>query len=308
MVQKLTSSDVKGLFEKVSNWGRWGKDDQRGALNFITNKKRAAAARLVRTGEVVSMALALDTVAAVDNLAPTIHLMTQVGHDSHDLFLPHSADYFAVAPHSAATTHLDALCHVFFERKMYNGFSAAEVGSRGAMKCAIDVSRDGIVSRGVLLDIARLKKVKWIELGEKIFPDDLDAAEKAQGVHVGEGDVLLVRTGRSARRKEKGGWDALKMGMAGLDASCLGWLHDHRIAILGGDGGNDALPSGYDELTFPIHTGTLVFMGVHLIDNVDLDAVSAKCASLGRSEFLCSIAPLILERGTASPVNPLAMF
>jgi kynurenine formamidase len=308
MADKLTPSDVKGLFEKLSNWGRWGKDDQRGALNFITNQKRAAAARLVQTGESVSMALPLATIAAADNPTPVTHLMVQAGHDSHEEALPYAGDYFAIAPHGMANTHIDALCHVFWQNKMYNGFDASEVGSHGAKKCAIDVTRAGIVSRGVLLDIPRLKKIEWMEPGQKILPEDLDAAEKAQKVHVEEGDVLMVRTGRATMRKVKGGWDPMRVGLPGLDAACLPWLHERRIAVLGCDAVSDVVPSGYDGIPLPIHVGTLVAMGIHLIDNMDLDAVSSASAGLGRNEFMFSMAPLILERGTASPVNPLAIF
>src|SRR5208282_3527097 len=202
MADKLTSSDVIELFEKLSNWGRWGKEDQRGALNFITNQKRAAAARLVQTGESVSMAVPLATIPAPDNPAPVTHLMVQAGTDAHEQALPYCGDYFAIAPHGMANTHIDALCHVFWQGKMYNGFDASEVGSNGARKCAIDVARDGIVSRGVLLDIPKVRKVEWMEPGDRIFPEELDAAERAHGVRVEEGDVLLVRTGRSARRKQ----------------------------------------------------------------------------------------------------------
>ncbi len=308
MAQKLSPSDVKGSFEKLSNWGRWGKEDQRGALNFITNQKRAAAARLVQTGESVSMALPLATIPAADNPAPVTHLMVQTGVDAHEQALPYSGDYFAIAPHGMANTHIDALCHVFWQRKMYNGFDASEVGSHGAKKCAIDVTRAGIVSRGVLLDIPRLRKIEWMEPGERILPEDLDAAEKAQNVHVEEGDVLLVRTGRAAMRKAKGGWDPMRVGLPGLDAACLPWLHERRIAVLGCDAVSDVVPSGYDGVALPVHVGTLVAMGIHLIDNADLDAVSSASAGLGRNEFMFSMAPLILERGTASPVNPLAIF
>jgi kynurenine formamidase len=308
MAGKLTPSDVKGLFEKLSNWGRWGKDDQRGALNFITDKKRAAAAKLVQAGESVSMALPLATIPAPDNPTPVTHLMVQAGSDAHEQALPYSGDYFAIAPHGMANTHIDALCHVFWQGKMYNGFDASEVGSHGAKKCAIDVTRAGIVSRGVLLDIPRLRKIDWMEPGEAIQPAELDAAEKAQNVRVEEGDVLLVRTGRAAMRKVKGGWDPFRVGLPGLDASCLPWLHERRIAVLGCDAVSDVVPSGYDGVPLPVHVGTLVAMGIHLIDNADLDAVSAASARLGRNEFMFSMAPLILERGTASPVNPLAIF
>ncbi len=210
MANKLTSSDVIGMFEKLSNWGRWGKDDQRGALNFITNQKRAAAARLVQTGESVSMALPLATIAAPDNPSPVTHLMVQAGHDSQEEALPYAGDYFAIAPHGMANTHIDALCHVFWQNKMYNGFDASEVGSHGAKKCAINVTRAGIVSRGVLLDMPLLKKIEWMEPGEKILPEDLDAAEK-----VAEGER---RRGRRADDSHRSRRDAQSKRRLGSDA------------------------------------------------------------------------------------------
>jgi len=195
MATRLSSSEVRGLFEKLSNWGRWGKEDERGALNFITPAKSAAAAKLVQTGESVSMALPLATVPAIDNPTPVTHLMVQSGNDAHQQALPYSGDYFAIAPHGMANTHIDALCHVFWQKKMYNGFDASEVGSHGARKCAITVAREGVVTRGVLIDIPRVQNVDWMEPGARIFPEDLDAAEKAHGARVQEGDVLMLRTG-----------------------------------------------------------------------------------------------------------------
>jgi len=309
MAKSFSEDELKGVFEKCSNWGRWGKDDERGALNFITDKKRAAAAKLVETGEAVSLSLPLATVVAADNPTPVTHLMQQVGHDSHEMeLLPYSADYFAIAPHGLANTHLDALCHVFHKGKMYNGFDATEVGSHGARKCAIDVASQGVISRGVLLDIPKIKKVDWLENGTHIYVEDLEAAEKDHRVKVEEGDVLFVRTGRSKRRKAKGAWDALKEGMAGLDSTCLPWLHERKVAVLGSDGISDVAPSGYKELALPIHTCVLVMMGLHLIDNADLDAVAEACARNGRYAFQFIMAPLVLKQGTASPVNPLALF
>jgi len=311
VAQPLSSDEVKGLFEKLSNWGRWGKDDQRGALNFITGAKRAAAAALVKTGEVISLSLPLATLTANDNPQPVTHLMIQAGTDTPRQAMAGVADYFSISPHGFATTHLDALCHVFWQGKMYNGFDAAEVGSHGAKKCSIEVATPGVVSRGVLLDIAKAKGVDWFEPGHHILPEDLEAAEKAQGVRVEEGDVLLVRTGRPKRRAAKGGWEPPKRGlvdMAGLDVTCLPWIHERRIAILGCDGTSDVIPTGYDDIGLPIHIGTLVVMGIHLIDNADLEALSAYCARTGRYAFQFMMAPLLLKRGTASPVNPLAIF
>jgi len=148
MAKTYTTSEIAELLQRVSNWGRWGLDDQRGALNYISNEKRAAAARLARTGETVSLALPLATCPARDNPAPVTHLMIRSGNVGHPLGSWGCADYFAIEPHGLATTHLDALCHHFYQGKMYNGFDYTEVDFQGAHKCAIDVARDGIISRG----------------------------------------------------------------------------------------------------------------------------------------------------------------
>jgi kynurenine formamidase len=161
----------------------------------------------------------------------------------------------------------------------------------------------------VLIDVPRLKKLEWIEPGDAIFPDDLNAAERAQGLRVGEGDVVLLRTGRFRLRRAKGVSAIPGLKMPGLHASCLEWLHERKIAVLGSDAVSDVLPTPYDPpLRMPIHTGTLVMMGVHLIDNADLEPLAEQCAKSGRYEFMFTLLPLILERGTASPANPVALF
>jgi kynurenine formamidase len=312
MTTQLTSAEVKGLFDKLSNWGRWGKEDERGALNFITNQKRIAAARLVQSGETVSMSLPLATAAATDNPNPVTHLMIQTGVDAARSSMAGVADYFAISFHGFSTTHIDALCHVFWQGKMYNGFDAAEVGSQGAKKCPIDVTSQGICSRGVLLDIPKVRNVDWLEPGDHILPSDLDAAEKDHRVSVEEGDVLLVRTGRGKRRSAKRGWEPPGAGgllsVPGLDASCLPWLHERRVAVLGCDAVSDVFPSGYDDILLPIHIGTLVVMGIHLIDNADLEPLASACRRLDRYAFQFAMGPLVLKRGTGSPVNPFAIF
>ncbi len=308
MARTYTTSQIVELLDRVSNWGRWGTDDQRGALNYITDEMRAAAAKLVQTGERVSLSRPLPTQPARDNPTPVTHLMIRSGQTGHPLGSFGCADYFAIEPHGLATTHLDALCHHFWRGKMYNGFDVSEIDFQGAHKCAIDVARDGIIGRGVLLDIPKMRKVEWIEPGDTIYPEDLEAAEREHSVTVGEGDVMLLRTGRFTLRRAKGA-SAMATGMPGLHASCLEWLHDRKIAVLGSDAISDVLPTPYDApLKMPIHTGTLVMMGVHLIDNAELDPLAAKCAHEGRYAFMFSLLPLVLERGTASPANPVALF
>ena len=309
MALKYTTTEIATLLERISNWGRWGKEDQRGALNFITSEKRAAAARTVQSGDTVSLALPLATRPSRDNPAPVTHLMVRSGQVGHPLGSFGCADYFAIEPHGLATTHLDALCHHFWRGKMYNGFDSSEVDFQGAHKCAIDVTRQGVISRGVLLDIPKVRNVEWIEPGEAIYLDDLESAEREHRVEAGEGDILLIRTGRRKLRQAKGARAFERGAMPGLHASCLQWLRERKIAVLGSDAISDVIPTDYQEpLRMPIHTGTLVMMGVHLIDNADLEALAQHCAREGRYSFMFSMLPLILERGTASPVNPVAIF
>jgi kynurenine formamidase len=309
MPVKYTTAQIAALLEKVSNWGRWGKEDQRGALNFISNEKRAAAARLVDSGATVSLSVPLATRPSRDNPRPVTHLMIRSGVIGHPLESSGAADYFAIEPHGLATTHLDALCHHFWRGRMYNGFDMGEVDFQGAHKCAIDVAREGVISRGVLLDIPKIRGTEWLEPGDAIHPEDLDAAERDHRVAVGEGDVLLIRTGRFKLRRTKGAAAIALGAMPGLHAACLEWLHQRRVAVLGSDAISDVLPSGYDApLRMPIHTGTLVMMGVHLIDNAELEGLAEKCARESRYAFMFSLLPLVLERGTGSPANPVALF
>lgn len=305
----LTAGAIDRIAEDVKNWGRWGAEDERGALNLITDAKEATAAGLVREGHTVSCALSLPVTPAPDNPTPVRHHMIRGGdaQDPESRF-GGSSDYFAIGPHGMATTHLDALCHIFVEGKMYNGFDMREVRSDGAERNSIMAAQDGVVSRGVLLDIPRLRGVEWLEPRERIGVDELAAAEEQQGVRVEEGDVLLVSTGRDARREAKGSWAPRGDGMAGLDASCIPWLHERGVAVLGSDGVSDAIPSGVDGWPMPFHQIVIVSMGVHLIDNMQLGRLMAACAERERWEFLFAIAPLRLERGTASPINPLAIF
>jgi kynurenine formamidase len=310
--EAVTREWLERTFEAVKNWGRWGPEDERGALNYLTPERRAAAARGVRDGVVVSCARELMTQPGVDNPSPAQHMMLMAGDARDGAGVPGleaSMDYLGVACHGMAVSHIDALCHVFVAGRMYNGFSAAEVRSTGARRNSIMAARDGIVGRGVLLDVPRLRGVDWLEPGEAIGPDELERAERAQGVRVEEGDVLLVATGRDARRAAQGPWEIAKHGLAGLHPRCIPWLHERRIAVLGSDGVSDPLPgAGVPGWPIPVHQCGLVAMGLHLLDNLRLDRLAAACAERGRYSFLFSVAPLRAEGATGSPVNPLAVF
>ena len=297
----LSADRIAAFRSELSNWKRFGDEDQLGTLNLIDEPKRAAAAASVRSGRCVSCARPLPTEVAPDNRNPVEHRMIATGRDGW------GGDYFGLAPHGYATSHIDALCHIFHEGRIYNGHSVDTVAPDGAEQLAIHHLRDGVVSRGVLLDIPRARGVPYLEKGAPIFVADLERAEQNAALRVETGDILLVRTGRWALRAAEGAWNPGK-GMAGLDASCLPWLHERGVAALGCDGVSDVMPSRIPEEPMPIHSVAIVTMGLHLIDNLELEDLAVACEAEGRWEFLLTIAPLVLERGTASPVNPIALF
>jgi kynurenine formamidase len=299
--EPMATAAVLAFHRSLSNWGRWGDDDQLGALNLITPEVTAAAAATVARGRSVSCARSLDTVAAVDNPSPVAHHMIGTATEGW------GADYFALAPHGFATSHLDALCHVFHEGKIYNGYPIDTVTAHGATRLGIHHLQAGIVTRGVLLDVPALVGLEALEPGTPIFPEDLEAAEERAALEVRQGDVLFVRTGRWRWRDRHGPWDATNLA-AGLDASCLPWLRARGVAALGSDCVSDVLPSRVEGVPMPIHTVAIVAMGLHLMDNLDFDQLAVACAEVGRWAFFLTVAPLVLRRGTASPVNPIAVF
>ena len=307
-VTPMTTDELARIAGEVRNWGRWGSDDERGALNLITPAKQAAALALASEGTLVSCALPLPVRPAPDNFMPVQHHVLRGGDATSSEGLAFSADYFGIASHGFATTHLDALCHVFSNGKMYNGFEMREVRTDGAQKNSIMAGKDGLMSRGVLMDIPGLRGTDWLEPGEAITNADLLAAEERQGVKVEEGDILLIVTGRDARRDAHGPWDYRQLGLAGLYADCLPWLHERGVAVLGCDGVSDVLPSRIDGSIQPIHEIAIVEMGIHIIDNMQLGRLTEACRQRNRYAFTFMLAPLRLERGTASPVNPLAIF
>lgn len=285
----------------LSNWGRWGEGDQLGSLRWITPERRVAAASLVRSGRTVGCARPLPTEPAPDNERAVVHLMMATASEGY------AADYFAVAPHGYAVSHIDALCHIFHDGRLFDGHPIERVTARGALTLAIDALRDGVAARGVLLDVPALRGVDWLEPGDAIGPDELEKAEQAAGLRVETGDVLLVRTGRWALRDAHGPWNPRER-LAGLHASCLPWLFERRVAALGSDGVSDVIPSRIDGVGLPIHSVAIVAMGLHLLDNLDLEPLARACREEGRWAFQLVIAPLVIARGTASPVNPIAIF
>jgi kynurenine formamidase len=303
----VSAREFGELFREVANWGRWAARPEAGALNHLTADRVAAAARLVRQGVTVSLGRPLDTRAAVDNPEPARHEMTllpdvDIGSGS----LRFAKDYIGVDYHNEGHSHIDALCHVAYDGALYGGAPAAGVTSGGAVAGTIDLVRDGLVGRGVLLDIPRVRSVRWLEPGEHVFAGDLEAAERDQGVRVEPGDILLVRTGHARRLAELEPWDTSKA-KVGLHPGAARFLSDRGVAALGSDGNNDTAPSTTEGIAFPIHVLALNAMGIHLLDYLQFEDLAPRCAAAGRWEFLFVAAPLRIEGGTGSPLNPIAI-
>ena len=300
----VTKEMVDAWMTELSNWGRWGKDDQLGAINLITPEKRKQAAALVLKGISVSLARDAEKEKAPDNPLPFVHEMIRTGLNNPG---DSSSDRYSVSYHGYAHTHMDSTCHKFYRGKMYNGFSQEEVTDQGAGKLGVQNFKSGIFTRGVLMDIARLKGVPYLEPNTRIYPEDLDAWEKKAGLKVSSGDVVFIRTGRWARRDAKGPWAASKRS-AGLYATCAKWLKERDVAMLGSDAASDVMPSGVEGVKQPIHQLVLIAMGMPIFDSCDLEALGSEAAKQQRWEFLLTAAPIPVTGGTGSPLNPIATF
>jgi kynurenine formamidase len=303
----VSADRFAALFAAVSTWGRWGETDQRGALHHLTPARVVAAAELVRAGRTISLSFPLNTVAAAHNPRPATHRMTMLpDRDADPGSLGFAKDVVGFDYHSDTHSHIDALCHVAFHGSLYNGQPCENVTSEGAAVGSIEVLQDGLVGRGVLLDIPRLRGMPWLEPGEQIFADDLEAAERSQGVTVGQGDILVVRTGHARRLGELGPWETAGA-KAGLHPTAMLFVAERRIAALGSDGNSDAAPSTTEGVAFPIHVLAVNAMGIHLLDYLQLEDLRLACEASGRWEFLFLAAPLRIVGGTGSPVNPIAI-
>jgi len=303
----MSRPDFEALLKKVSNWGRWGADDQLGATNLITPALRRRALGLVRDGACFSMAHDAEMEPGPDNGTPVVSRMLRTGIAAPAAGPGGTGDSFFMAYHGYAHTHMDSFCHFLYDGKMYNGYSKDEVTEAGANKNSIINFKNGIMTRGVLMDMARYKDLPYLEPGTPIFPEDLEGWERQAGIKVGAGDVMIVRTGRFARRAERGPWSVQQEGLAGLHVSCGEWLHARDVAVLGGDGAQDVLPSSVAGVQ-PVHTLCLVGMGVPIFDNLDLELVGREAERRRRWEFLVTAAPAAVPGATGSVFNPTATF
>ena len=319
MTRTLTSqrpvslAEFDAVYESVKNWGRWGPDDERGTMNYITPDKIAAAAGTVRKGRTVSMAIPINKVAGPDNPNPAVHLMSRL----HDLPVSESGLSFGMcflgmASHGDCHTHVDALNHVGYKGQLYNGKPVSTLTSLGSEWGSIAAYAGGIVGRGVLLDAARYRGVDWLEPGEAVTRKELEAIEEAEGVRLGEGDILVFRTGHHARRLALGAWSneypPVGKGKAGLHVDTVPWMHERRIAAFLPDGDGETVPSHVEGMPYPIHALQLTAMGMLISDSLQLEELAQACEEETRWEFMVVGLPLRLPGATGSPWNPIAIF
>jgi kynurenine formamidase len=317
--QLPTQEEFDAYFEELSNWGRWGPDDRIGTLNLITPAVRARAAQLIETGELISLARDMDPKSPDPLQRGTVLQRFMQEHGEADIReitsdyvneirLGGVREYVGMIAHGS-NTHLDGLAHSAWKGLNYNGFKASDTTSMGgSASLSVHQAYEGIVSRGILLDVPALTGRPWLEPGEAVFPEDLEAAEESQGVRVEEGDVLLLYTGNFKRIESEGLHPELHH--PGYAAACLPWLRDRGVSMISSDNINDVKPSGYDrgDMIVPVHSVSLVAMGLWLTDNMILDELAAKCTSTKRWEFFFALLPWRLVGVTASPVNPVAIF
>jgi kynurenine formamidase len=296
----LTDAELEAMFQRCSNTGRWGTEDELGTLNYITPEKRIAAAKLVHTGEVVSASRDLSKTQSRVDPSPVQHMVMYNGNG------PAISDFFTMSPHGMVVTHMDALCHFSFDDKLYNNRKRSQtVSAGGAEWGSIHAMRQGVFTRGVLLDVAAARGVPWYKSDEYVTVADLEAAEKKQKLQVQSGDALFVRTGMERMEEKAGLQDVYPR--AGLHAECVEWMHQREVALYGGDC-IEKLPYPSEVFTSPLHMIGLVSMGLPILDWPALTELAETCSRLQRWEYLLSTAPLRLRGGTASPLNPLCAF
>ena len=300
-----TQEEVHSFLEQRTNWGRWGKDDELGAINLITPEKRVRAASLVRSGRAVSLSREFPKTPGPGNVNPAQHWMRTLDPGTGGI----AVDYYAIEYHGVTATHLDALCHVWGDQGMWNGRDAAkEITSTGARFGSVDSWREGIITRGVLIDIPKHRGEPYVTQENPVHGWELEDAARGLGVTVESGDALVVYSGRDAWQQDHPSSYYGAPGepqRPGLHASCLPFLRDNDVSMLVWDM-MEIHPGGYD-IPWTVH-GAIFAYGLALLDNALLDGLSKACAEEGRYEFMVMVAPLRVVGGTGSPVNPIALF
>jgi kynurenine formamidase len=302
----MTEPEFRSLYQRLRDGVPWGPDDRRGALNYLTPVETLAAAQEVRLGRTVSLAAPVEVRVTPDDPDPARHLMKEPPAQAGPS-LAFNMDRIEMNVHGNVDSHIDALCHVIFDGELYNGVDqAAAVTERGATELSVGPAAEGVVGRGVLLDVPRSRGMPWLEPGDDVTVDDLLAAERDQGVRVGRGDILLVRVGHRRRRDELGAWD-VGAARAGLHPRVMPLLAERQVAILGCDSNSDTAPSATDAVDFPVHVLAINALGIMMLDYLQFEDLVPVCEEAERWSFLCVIAPLRLPTGTGSPINPIAV-
>jgi kynurenine formamidase len=304
-----TEPEVLAWMKTLSNWGRWGEEDQAGTLNLITPERRARAAALVTDGTSVSCSRFLAPRPSPWVGFEFTHRMNASGEGAATVGSGVASDWFGLSFHGYDHTHLDAHSHMFWDGKMYNGRDASLcTTARGALAGGVEPAAGGVIGRGVLVDGPAIRDKPWLESGEGLRPGELDEWFSSRGVEVEPGDALYVRTGRFAAEAAGEPYDQGRDGSPGLAADCLPWLRRRDVAVSVCDVAHDVRPAPYPGMATPIHSVGIVAMGMWLVDNAHLEALAAQCRESGRYAFMSVIVPLALRRATGSPVNPIAVF
>ncbi|MGH3386575.1 MAG: cyclase family protein [Nocardioidaceae bacterium] len=299
----MNRDDIVGYLREHRNWERWGPDDQLGALNLVTDTKRRRAAQLVRSGRAVSLGRPLPTTPAANNRTPAAHYTMRGLHPPGG---GSATDFQGMAYHGQSATHIDALCHVWDADGMWGGRDPDDaVTFGGATWGSIDQWRNGVMTRGVLLDVPKFRAEPYVRDGAPVTGAELAAVAAQQRVELEPGDAVAVFCGRQAYEADNGPWSSDLARRPGLDASCLPFFREHDCAAILWDMW-DALPDAYG-LAFGVHAAIFAF-GVAVVDSALLEPLSQACAEEGRSDFLLTVNPINVTGGTGSLVNPVAVF
>jgi kynurenine formamidase len=300
----MSRAEYDQLMQDISNWGRWGMDDELGTLNLITKKTRKSASKLVRKGITVSLELDLNKIQDPLNANPFKHDVSVAEFSGHQV----AVDRYEVDYHGFAHSHMDGLPHFAHKGYFYNGVPYSAAKPNGAEKLGIhNAGVNGVFARGVLVDMPAFLGVEFLEPGMAVTANDLKAWEKKNRVKIRSGDVLLIRTGRWAKVEKDGQWNFLEKA-AGAHASIAAFLKERDVVMIGSDGVNDVMPSGVEGLVNPLHELLLVGLGMPILDNLDLETLAQVAREQKRVTFLYVGAPLRVPGGTGSPLNPLAVF
>jgi kynurenine formamidase len=302
-------TDFRAVGQRLSNWGRWGADDERGTTNFIGAEQVKTAAQLVRKGVIFDLGIPF----GADGPQPgggrinPVLLVSETGAEQEFPGAFHYADDYIFMPLQAAT-QWDGLAHVFYDDKMYNGFPSSDVSAKGAKHCSISKQAKGIVGRGVLLDIAGQQGVDWLEQGFVITPDHLDQACSTQGVSVGSGDIVLVRTGWRVKFLADHDPVAFMAGEPGLGFDCVEWMASHEVAAVCSDNwAVEVLPGEIDTELLPFHMVAIRDLGLTLGEMLDFEELVADCRADGVWECFFTAPPIKFSKAVGSPINPLAI-